>query len=201
MMFKSSEIRWFSQDYDLFWESFVALPGKGGEVSENVRTDYYLKSNTENTGIKIREGNHELKVKCAKDEIHEYGLITHWIKWSVAEQKNILNTIGGDLLDEWIPLKKKRFKKTYEIISDTELKFVNENSAEEGGGVEFTEVRFETLDQSIYTVGIEAFSASDQQRENLMRVINNLDIKLMSFKDLDSYGYPQLLKKFGNKLK
>ena len=194
MIYKSSEVRWFSRDYDLLWNSFSDLPEKGEGTRENVRTDYYLKSNTENTGIKIREGNHELKVKCAKDEILEYGLVTHWIKWSVAEKKNILNTIGSDLLDEWIPLKKKRFKKTYEVVSDTELKLVNEYSAEEGGGVEFTEVRFETLDQSIYTFGIEAFSASNQQRENLMHVIKNLDIKLTPFKDLDSYGYPQLLK-------
>lgn len=200
-MFKSSEIRWFSQDYDLLWESFVALPGKDMGISENVRTDYYLKSDTENTGIKIREGNHELKVKYAEDEIYEYGLITHWIKWSVAEEKNILTAIDKNLLKDWTPVTKKRFKKTYEVMSDTELNFVNENSAEEGIGVEFTQVHLETLNQPIFTVGLEAFSTSNKQRDNLMRGIKSLDMGLTSFKDLDSYGYPQLLKKFGSESK
>lgn len=52
MIFKSSEIRWISHDYDLLRNFFDALPENGGETQENVRTDYYLKSDTENTGIR-----------------------------------------------------------------------------------------------------------------------------------------------------
>lgn len=200
-MFKSSEIRWFSQDYNLLRDCFDALPGRDGEVSENVRTDYYLKSDTENTGIKIREGNHELKAKCAEDEIHEYGLITHWIKWSVAEDENILTAIDNDFLKDWTPVKKKRFKKTYEVVSKGELRLLNDHSAEEGMGVEFTEVCLEAFSQPMFTVGIEAFSASNQQRDNLMHGLKSPDIGLTSFKDLDSYGYPQLLKKTEYELK
>lgn len=201
MIFKSSEMRWFSHDYDLLWDFFDNLPEKGRGTQENVRTDYYLNSNTENTGIKIREGNHEIKVKCADDDILEFGFITHWVKWSVSEKKNILNTIDNELLGEWVPVKKKRIKKTFEVVSDSEVKFAGDKFAEEGVGVEFTEVYLGRPDKPIYTVGFEAFSASNQERENLMCAIKHLGIELTLFENLDSYGYPQLLKKFGNELK
>ncbi len=198
VMFKSSEIRWFSKDYDILWDFFDALPEKGEEMREQVRTDYYLKSDTKNTGIKVREGNHELKVKCAKDETLEYGIMTHWVKWSTAEKKNILNTIADELLEEWVPVKKMRVKKSYEIVSDTKIVFEDERYADEGVGVEFTEVNLGSVDQPLYTVGFESFSVTNNQRANLMCLINSLDTELLSFKNLDSYGYPQMLKKLEN---
>lgn len=194
-------MRWFSHDYDLLWETFDSLPENDGVMQENVRTDYYLNSNTENTGIKIREGNHEIKVKCADDDILEFGFITHWVKWSVSEKKNILNTIDNELLGEWVPVKKKRIKKTFEVVSDSEVKFAGDKFTEEGVGVEFTEVYLGRQDKPIYTIGFESFSSTDQQHENLMRAIKNLNINFALVEDLDSYGYPQLLKKFGNELK
>jgi len=193
-MFKSSEIRWFAQEYELLRDFFDALPGAGEEIYEGERTDYYLKSGTETTGIKVREGNHELKVKCAKDETLAYGTLTHWIKWSVPEKKHILNTIADELLTEWIPVKKKRVKKTYGIVNQSEVVPADDGVVEEGVGVEFTNIYLGRMEQPFYTVGFESFSATGQQRDNLMLAINRLDLDLTLLKDLNSCGYPTFLK-------
>lgn len=193
VMFKSSEIRWFAQEYDLLWDFFDALPKTGEEMEEQERTDYYLKSGTENTGIKVREGNHELKVKCAEDEALEYGNLTHWIKWSVPEKKHILNTIADELLEDWIPVKKKRVKKTYEILSESEIVMKNERLVDEGVGVEFTKIYLGRMEQPFYTVGFESFSATGQQRENLLQAIKILGPDLSPLKDFNSFGYPAFL--------
>lgn len=198
MPFKSSEIRWFSKDKETLWKLFENLPQKGEGNREADRTDYYLKSGTINTGIKIREGNHELKVKCAEDEELEYGVMEHWIKWSTSEEKNILNTIDEDLLRDWVAVKKVRFKKRYEIVDQEKWKVIGEDFVDEGCGVECTEIHLQRVDTPLYTFGIEAFSATNQQREYIISSLKNLDIDFSKLKDLDSYGYPQLLHGLGN---
>lgn len=199
MIFHSSEIRWFSQDKELLWKLYKSLPEPGEGTRETDRTDYYLKSGTLNTGIKIREGNHELKVKCAEDEKLDFGVMEHWMKWSTSEEKNILNMIDEELLEDWVSVKKKRFKKRYEITDQKKPEPVKEDFVKEGCGAEFTEIRLKKLDQPLYTFGFEAFSARNRQRENLLSAIKNLDVDLSPFKELDSYGYPQLLHRLGGK--
>ncbi|NBC25338.1 MAG: hypothetical protein GVY08_00615 [Bacteroidetes bacterium] len=194
MILKSSEIRWFAQEDTMLRDFFNALPGTGEEIYEGERTDYYLKSGTETTGIKVREGNHELKVKCAEDEALVYGTLTHWIKWSVPETKHILNTIADELLTEWIPVKKKRVKKTYEIVSQSEVVPADDGMVDEGVGVEFTNIYLGRMEQPFYTAGFESFSATGQQRENLLQAIKILEPDLSRIKDFNSRGYPAFLK-------
>ena len=149
MQFKSSEIRWFSPDKNLLWDFYEHLPKKGEGKREPDRTDFYLNSDTINSGIKIREGNHELKVKRAEDEELDFGIMEHWIKWSTSEEKNILNTVDDQFLGDWIPVKKKRFKKTYKIIQN-EIECIAEGFPAEGCGAEFTEIQMD-LDFSSFS--------------------------------------------------
>lgn len=193
MPFKSSEIRWFSTKKDLLWELYEYLPDAGEGIREPDRTDYYLKSGTINTGIKIREGNHELKVKCAEDEELDNGIMEHWIKWSSSEEKNILNTVDDDFLEEWIAVEKKRCKKKYEIFDQGKLKITKKEFVDEGCGAEFTEIYLPSKELTLYTFGIEAFSSTKRERSNLLNTIEILDIDFSAFKKFDSYGYPQLL--------
>lgn len=193
MIFKSSEIRWFSSNKELLWDLYTSLPEAGEGTRESDRTDYYLKSGTINTGIKIREGNHELKVKCAEDEELDCGVMEHWIKWSTSEERNILNTVDEKMLGDWVAVKKKRFKKSYEIVDQDTLRPLQEEFVNEGCGAEFTEIHLQELDQPLYTFGFEAFSAGNKQRENLQTALNILDADLSQLKELESYGYPKLL--------
>ena len=197
MIFKSSEIRWFSSNKELLWELYSSLPEQGEGTRESDRTDYYLKSGTINTGIKIREGNHELKVKRAEDEELDCGMMEHWMKWSTSEEKNILNLIDDPFLGDWVAVKKMRFKKSYEITKEETLRSLKEEFVNEGCGAEFTEIHFKKLEQPLYTFGFEAFSAKNQQRGNLLNAIKILDTDFSQLKELDSYGYPQLLHRLG----
>jgi len=201
MIFKSSEIRWWSTDKDILWEFYEKLPEKGGGNREPDRTDYYLESDTNNTGIKIREGKHELKVKRAKDEELDFGIMEYWIKWSTSEERNILNTVDNQLLEDWISVKKKRFKKTYKIINQNEKECIKEGFPAEGCGAEFTEIQIKGLEKSIYTVGFEAFSSSNRQRENLLNLIDQLNLDFSCFRKKDSYGYPEFLQRHDQKSK
>lgn len=197
MPFKSSEIRWFSRDREILWNQYKKLPDKGEGISEGDRTDYYLKSGTINTGIKIREGNHELKVKSGEDEDLGYGVMQHWIKWSNSEVENILNTIDNEWLDDWIAVKKRRYKKRYEIFNQQELEVVEEEFVDEGCGAEFTEIHLLEPDVTLYTFGLEAFSAGDNEKKNLLLCLNTLEIETHELRDLDSFGYPELLNRLG----
>ncbi|MDZ7720081.1 MAG: hypothetical protein U5K72_14800 [Balneolaceae bacterium] len=199
MIFKSSEIRWFSTGKEMLWNFYVNLQEKGEGNREPDRTDYYLNSHSINTGIKIREGNHELKVKCAEDEELDFGIMEHWIKWSRSEEKNILNTIDDSMLGDWISVKKKRFKKTYKIISQDKIEMSKEGFPAEGCGAEFTEIQIQGLEKPFYTVGLEAFSSSSRERDNLLSLINHLDLDFSSFDKKDSYGYPEFLKRLDRK--
>ncbi|NBC67274.1 MAG: hypothetical protein GVY07_16655 [Bacteroidetes bacterium] len=201
MIFKSSEIRWWSTDKDILWEFYEKLPKKGEGNREPDRKDYYLESHTINTGIKIREGNHELKVKRAKDEELDFGMMEHWIKWSTSEERNILNTVDNQLLDDWISVKKERFKKTYKIINQNEIEYVREGFPAEGCGAEFTKIQVQESEKTIYTVGLEAFSSSNRERKNLLNLIEQLDLDFSFFRKKDSYGYPDFLQRYDKKSK
>lgn len=197
MIFKSSEIRWFSKDKELLWEFYENLPETGEGTRESDRTDYYLRSGTVNSGIKIREGNHELKVKRNPDEELDFGMMEHWMKWSRSEERNILNTIDQKMLGDWVPVEKVRFKKSYEVTEGEGLRYLSGEFVDEGCGAEFTELRLGKLEQPLFTVGFEAFSAKNRQKENLLNTLKILDVDLSIFKNLDSYGYPQLLEGLG----
>lgn len=197
MIFKSSEIRWFSKDKNTLWELYEALPEKGEGVRESDRTDYYLRSGTIHTGIKIREGNHELKVKRADDEQFKNGVMEHWMKWSTSEEENILNTVDHKLLEDWVAVQKKRWKKSYKIINLNNIEMIREGFPPEGCGVEFTEIQLQRLKEPLYTIGLEAFSSTGKEKENLNALINYLDIDFSMLSKMDSYGYPQLLHGLG----
>lgn len=174
MLFQSSEIRWWPTEKEKLSKQFALLPGN--EIREPERTDFYLKNSGPNTGIKIREGNHELKVKSWKDELLAYGVMEHWIKWSHPAEKNILNTIKQDLLTDWVAVRKRRWKKTYEIIDSEKTVPASNTFWEEGCGVEFTEVYFPALRKTLFS-------------------LNNFYSLLMG---LDSLGYPEMLERVHN---
>ncbi|MEZ4884290.1 MAG: hypothetical protein R3E32_06075 [Chitinophagales bacterium] len=193
--FKSTEIRWFSEDKDLLWNIYHNLPQIGAGIRESDRTDYYLQSDSLNTGVKIREGNHEIKVKCADDELQNHGVIEHWQKWSTKEPQNILNTIDNRLLGEWVSIEKKRYKKKYEIVNLNEVRYTTEVFLAEGCGVEFTELWIEQYAKTFYTFGLEAFGTYNDSRQNFFAALQYLNMDFSVLQHLDSIGYPTFLKK------
>ncbi len=198
MPFKSTEIRWFSSNRETLWNIYKSLPEQGEGMRESDRTDYYLLSDTFHTGVKIRQGNHEIKVKYREDEPQKYGVVEHWQKWSTSESQNILNSVDSQLLEDWVAIEKKRFKKKYEILSFNEVHPTNKEFLEEGCGVEFTELKIGTAQQIVYTFGIEAFGTDKDSRDNFLAVMDYLKLDLSVLKQFDSFGYPEFLSKTRN---
>lgn len=194
MPFKSSEIRWFSADRKVLSDLFNSLPKIGLGKTEPTRTDYYLQAGLSDTGIKIREGNHEIKIKTSPDELRHYGKIEHWIKWSSSEKENILNTVSIDRLSNWIAIEKRRFKKVYIIANGKPVVSESDEFVEEGCGIEFTELLLPQLGKTFYTFGMEAFSTNNCERNNLTSTLNHLPINWFELENHLSCGYPEWLK-------
>lgn len=190
--FYSSEIRWFATNRTHFEKLHAQLPGHG--IKEPKRTDYYLKTNLIHSGIKIREGKHEIKVKCAPDEQHGLGIIEHWCKWSTHEPNNILNTVDQSLRQEWIPVEKIRWKKAYRIDPVTNSISYQEGFFDDGGNIEFTELKINQSSSNIYTFGLEAFGTHRSCKQNILGLLSFLDLDTKVFERDINMGYPAYLK-------
>lgn len=195
MTFKSSEIRWFSEKAETLWDMYQQLPPQGEGIAETIRTDYYLKAGLENTGIKVREGNHEIKVKAGADEETPFGRIEHWIKWSTREEENILNTVGKELLQEWTAVSKSRYKKSYRILGPNRLAYSDSAWVEEGCGVEFTELFLPERNSRFYTLGFEAFGRHHTSGENLLSALRYLKLDIYRLEEVECMSYPLWLKR------
>jgi hypothetical protein len=193
MPFKTSEIRWFSREKQVLWGIFENLEKPGPGNPEEERTDFYLNSNTPNSGIKIRKGKHELKVKITEDEKLEFGLLQHWSKWSYGEEENILNSVSSDLLGDWLKMTKKRAKKSYKITAEKKVEFTSEENIEEGVDVEFTSFKNFSLQITGFTLGLEAFSTKNNSAENLRLALDQLQLKPSTLKKMKSCSYPEFL--------
>lgn len=192
MPFSSSEIRWFSPKEKLFRQLFDELPG-GNVTAEPVRTDFYLRTDSHQTGVKIREGNHEIKVQSAADEALDFGVMQDWLKWSVPEKNNVLNAVDKEFLIDWVEVRKLRFKKNYDVSDGNPIFKPAGQFLDEGCGIEFTKIELPQFQQSVFTFGLEAFSTQNRCRENLLLTLKSLNVDFCRLQNEQSCGYPQWL--------
>lgn len=185
----SSEIRWFSQDRHFLHRLYADIPGKGRKESE--RTDYYLKYQGIDTGVKIRQGRHEIKVKNANNEHFQKRVIEHWTKWSTKEERNILNTIAVDHLSQWLPIKKERSTKIFLWNKSTGKMEYTEGFPDDGCGVEYTILQ--VRGQNWYTFGLEAFGTYRSCKENLLAALDFLNLPDINNKEYWNFGYPRFI--------
>ncbi|WP_373059632.1 hypothetical protein [Zunongwangia sp. H14] len=186
----TSEIRWFSAEKELLQEVFFMLNKPDEGIFEGERSDFYLKSGTTSAGIKIREGNHELKVKTAEDEELALGTIQHWAKWSYQEPQNILKLVNTGMLQEWVEVKKKRYKKIVSVEAG-KISFTSAEDVKEKCEIEFTEFKIPSIPHRIFTLGVEA--SGNNERQNLKLALQKLPFPETSLKNLRSCSYPEFL--------
>ncbi len=193
--FISAEIRWFSKERDKLLEFYVSLPETGKGMQEPARSDLYLKNGLVNTGVKIREGNHEIKVKLHDDVLTEIGRIEHWAKWSYVEKRNIFNTIDEGHLEEWMRIDKQRYKKNYVVYDARDIQPTGDTLAAQGCSIEFTELTIPSKQLKVYTLGCEAFSKNGGRKENLELILEYFGFNTFAFlATMMSCGYPEFLK-------
>ncbi len=122
-MFHSGEIRWYF-DESLPEDIRSWFGSKGDGKQEPSRTDQYLLlPHCNNTSVKLREGNLEVKANTRRPESVTYtngvsGYRDAWVKWSCkADDVDALRTMVGATGDNWASVRKSRYLRKYSLDS------------------------------------------------------------------------------------
>lgn len=188
--FKTLEVRWFAFDKKLLEDVFGVI-SRENEIRTEKRTDYYLLTGLKDTGIKIREGNHELKVKFKPDVDLEFGKKEYWMKWSHPTEKSIFSLVGKDSLTNWIAVEKVRKSMRFSFLENGNDSIYSS----EGVAFELTHLHIPSHDKNFFTLGIEAYSLLDEKLEIYFgKTINKLDNFQAELQQVYTGGYPAWMK-------
>jgi|GEM_PF-2958065 hypothetical protein len=195
MIFESAELRWFSLDKDLYKDIFNGLASRSEARHEKERTDYYLNLDSSFSGLKIRNGKLELKIRSAPDIHLPYGPVQHWKKWSFNEEDPILSAIPSDLQKDWIKVIKKRQIKIFELALDGQIRLIVNERIKTGCSIEYTEVMIPDVNINYKSIALEAFNLNGNCTETLRKTIEGLKLDLSLLSRNNCYAYPDLLSK------
>lgn len=196
-MYNSVEVRWFSTHRE---ESIVNWFEKHGCHFDSVqsRTDYYLAGHLKDgLGIKLREGNIELKQRTSKSVATTFstgvrGFSEEWVKWSfnIKEGDDESEKILKNTLERWVPVEKKRMQ--VKLEGDGKISQVKNlaNSMSSDCVMEYTWL---ALQQKIfYSFALEISGSGPVKLKDplLLEILENFTLS-----EMDSYGYPEFLSK------
>ncbi|PSR54286.1 hypothetical protein AHMF7605_12525 [Adhaeribacter arboris] len=211
-MVYSSEIRWFFNalaEVSTIEKWFNAqqkfFSGQWG------RADIYLRQADLRThSVKIREGKVEVKVLLQDRGVvtipsTNSGLGNDWVKYSFelketdAENKALLEQFSQPLAETkenlWVRVEKERLLVKYSLNEANDTLSVTSEDAwpDEGCGVELTKIKVNQ--QEYYTFGLEAFSKTQREKQNLDQVLNYIlpEINVTSLQSNQSDSYPGFL--------
>lgn len=219
----STEIRWFFNDQKMISEIEAWFAGYGLQLTKGKfeRQDYYLKlPGVASLGLKIREpkkndrdiwqGKLEAKVLVKELDMPlltngNSGKANQWTKFSfnLANDDSTLveiinsfsahNNISPLDPNHWIQMDKNRILVKYDFDKKTFAKDDNETKIAEGCGIELTAVQLTGI--LYYSLGLEAFSNSGKQEENLFETIKYLfsELKVPGLSKENSLTYPEFL--------
>lgn len=197
-MYKSKEIRWFSKLPEI--EILTWFQGQKLSFDQvEPRTDYYLPlPGNDAMGVKLREGNIEIKHRISAPTPgnlgdNAIGMFENWVKWSFQTSGNdpLSRSIIRENKYQWTAVFKQRMgiKLTREPNGATRLLNFNE-MVPAGCLVEYTRVVAQQVEW--YTFGLEWFG--DNFIEPEQSIIDDiLGDGLLSLED--SMGYPEFLNK------
>lgn len=198
-MFKSREIRWF---YPTELKSVEKWFMDNGYTFENAdpRTDYYLPlKNQDDIGIKLREGNVEIKQRIArtkKENISELanGYFENYIKWSFssAEKDPLFQEIIEGEKFNWLGVRKERIGyKLKENQNGSIIRVKLDEFPEFGCQVEYTRIKIK--EELWYSLCLEWFGEKEIEID-----LSILDEMLgdQELKASNSMGYAEFLKNF-----
>lgn len=195
-MYKSKEIRWFSNHEEKQITNWFDSKGMSFE-KVNSRTDFYLPLKRKNDiGIKLREGNIEVKHRIPKPELHNLskhavGYIEDWIKWSFAAADNdrLSNLIIHEKAHDWFEVYKERMgvKLTHDLNGNTILVKIGQR-VDYACQIEYTRLMIGEIEY--FTFGMEWFGEVHIQPDKslISAILGNTQLPLN-----ESKGYAQFL--------
>lgn len=198
-MERSLETRWFFRHspfklFDFFER--IAKP--------QVSVDWYLYSTPGNcmSEIKLRKSHFETKFLLSKIGNSTFGpaegIVEEWAKWSIHLNGN--GVPSSHLLENtgWIPIKKSRYIKIFEIKDNSisEFRTNGKDLPENGVRFEFAELFVEDI--LWWTIGFKSFGRKEELANNLKLTANLVFSQINSnllckLRDFNSYSYPKWL--------
>ena len=113
-MYKSKEIRWFSESLNHTILNWFTSNGLNFDRSVS-RTDFYLPLAKEEINVKLREGNIEIKHRTrppvpGRLTLNAEGIFEEWIKWSLnlSETDRLSTEITQGNIYQWTEIVKNR---------------------------------------------------------------------------------------------
>lgn len=197
-MFKSREIRWFTQTEDSAISKWFARNGQTFANTES-RTDFYLPlPGKEDIGIKLREGNIEIKQRINQPEKGKIsasaeGYFEDYIKWSfsTADEDELSREIIQKNRYEWLKVRKERMGFKLQETEEAKTSMVNISEyIPYGCQVEYTRISLNK--KTWYSFGLEWFGPKIIKVEPgfIEEILGN-----SLFKPKESMGYAELLNK------
>ena len=201
--FQTIEVRWFYQG---------ALPDeigkwfdKVGERLEKIdtRSDVYLQSSSPDVGVKLRQGN--LEVKYRQQELGRFAIdgmgnsrIEQWSKWICMDDGAGLSPTKLADKPGWLKVDKIRDRRLYRVEFGEQIELTQlATPTADIAAIELTQLQ--VLDQNWWTVACEYFGKDldiDRQFLPLVRMLC-AGSSLSGDRVRVSCGYPQWLKAIG----
>ncbi len=192
-MIRTMEIRWFNRESPLELSHFF-----DESMKPQTRIDWYAYPGDPRSGIKVREGKFEMKLRVGKEDVTEAncyeGVMEEWCKWSLefleddVPPPEFLSGAG------WFPVEKRRYLKVLGVKGKDAFEFDDwmSNFPERGVEFELTEV-FLNNSNKWWTLGFEAFGPRESLAEDLIIVSTSVlhgcnTVNLL--KAEESFSYP-----------
>ena len=165
--FKTIEVRWFYPG--ILPTEILTWFNKAGEppVKPDIRRDVYLESISPDIGIKLREGNLEVKYRQAKIEslaqslpggieIDSCGIsqVESWSKWICVDDTSSLTPADVANKVGWINVDKIRYQRVYKVVFDEDVQLTSISKPQaNAGAIEVTGLR--VFEQDWWTIACE----------------------------------------------
>jgi hypothetical protein len=196
--FKTIEVRWFYPGVipvDLLtWFEDLGEP----LVVDN-RTDVYLQSSAPDVGVKLRQGNLEVKYRQAISgtiEINDFGSspVEEWLKWICIDDSSGLNPAQSADRSGWIQVAKSRLQRLYQVEFTDKIQ-LNSIAKPQAGAAAIEITQLQVAQQIWWTIACEYLGNKLDLDRQFLPLVNSL-LSACPVPDPGrsiSCGYPQWL--------
>ncbi len=175
--FKTIEVRWFYPgvipvDLLTWWDTL------GEPLVADNRTDVYLQSSSPDVGVKLRQGNLEVKYRQARlgtIEINGFGSshVEEWLKWICIDDSSSLTPAQFADRSGWIQVVKSRSQRLYQVEFTDQIQLRSISKPQTGAAaIEITQLQVEQ--QIWWTIACEYLGDKLDLDRQFLPLVNSL---------------------------